>query len=74
MFQEDIFKLLLMVLLMANDGDGCDHNYGRINEILIFCMLLGAGNNNPCCRGDNNHRHRHHNECGCERNNRITTF
>jgi len=59
MFEGDIFRLLMIVLLMANDGGNDRDTFKRLNEVLIVCLLMGSCNmpNDPCgCRRDN---------CGC---------
>lgn len=44
MEQEEIFRLLLLVLLMGNqDSDDCT-TFGRLNSILIIGLLLQLGN------------------------------
>lgn len=44
MGQEEIFRLLLLVLLMGNqDSDECT-TFGRLNNILIIGLLLQSGN------------------------------
>ena len=46
MFQDDIFKLLLGCLLIANESGGCGENFGKLNEIIIMSLLI----NSSCCR------------------------
>ena len=56
MEQVDIFKLLLIVLLLSSrqlaslDEDDNEDNfsYTAINDLLIFAMLLGGFGNNDC--------------------------
>ena len=44
MEQEEIFRLLLLVLLMGNqDSDDCT-TFGWLNNILIIGLLLQLGN------------------------------
>ena len=44
MEQEEIFRQLLLVLLMGNqDSDDCT-TFGRLNNILIIGLLLQLGN------------------------------
>jgi len=65
MFEDDIFKLLLIVLLLANDSNGNSREtFSRLNEIIIICLLMGACNTsrNECGCGDT---------CRCNENNRF---
>ena len=54
MNQDDIFKLLLIVLLLANrqlsnaSEDNDDFSYASINDLLIFAMLLGGFGEKDC--------------------------
>ncbi len=57
MNQDEIFKLLLLILLMSNERDNCPNvcpasGFSNINEIIIITLLLNAcsGNNS----GNNN--------------------
>ena len=73
MFEDDIFKLLLIVLLLANEsGDNSRETFGRLNEIIIICLLMGACNaqRRECgCGG------RCGENCACRDNhNRQTSF
>lgn len=46
MGQEDIFKLLLVILLLANgDEDNCSL-VGNINQIIIIVLLIMSVNDN----------------------------
>ncbi len=58
MSQDEIFKLLLLILLMSNEKDNCpptcqNNGFSNINEIIIITLLLNAcsgnsfGNNSP---------------------------
>ena len=65
MLEDDIFKLLLVVLLLANESGGASQDtFRRLNEILIVCMLMGASNSAPCCSP---RRDRCNDGCGCDR-------
>ena len=49
MGQEDIFRLLLLVLLMSNESS-CDGSvYGNLNEILIIGLLIGLNSDDSGC-------------------------
>jgi len=64
MFEDDIFKILLVVLLLANENGGNDRDmYRRLNEILIICMLMGSG-----CAPDPCGCARRRDRCGCGNN------
>lgn len=62
MNQEDIFKLLLIVLLLANkelsrnsDDESETFSYTSLNDILIFFMLLrGFDNGNATTHNNEN--------------------
>ena len=41
MGQEEIFRLLLLVLLLSNESSDECSAYGGLNEILIIGLLLG---------------------------------
>lgn len=41
MSQEEIFRLLLLVLLMSNEDSAETSTYGKMNDILIIGLLLG---------------------------------
>ncbi len=59
MDQNDIFRLLLIVLLLANrqlsqtsdDADDESFSYTSINDLLIFAMLLGGFGDNDTNKG-----------------------
>lgn len=65
MNQEDIFRLLLIVLLLANrqlasndgededDGDDEDFSYTSINNLLIFAMLTQLFDGTSCSEHKN---------------------
>lgn len=73
MFEDDIFKLLLIVLLIANEsGDNGRDTYRRLNEILIVCMLMGINSNHDPCGGCNPRRDRCECRNGCD--DRLTSF
>lgn len=48
MGQDEIFTILLVILLLANE----DASSERINEIVILGLLLGFRQNNNCNRTD----------------------
>lgn len=48
MGQDEIFTILLVILLLANE----DASSERINEIVILGLLLGFRQNNTCNRTD----------------------
>ncbi len=53
MDQDEIFKLLLIILLMSNERDNCPNacpasGFSNINEIIIITLLLNA------CSGNSN--------------------
>lgn len=53
MNQNDIFNLLLIVLLLSNEKENgaasCGTVYGNLNEILLVGLLLGSTGNNSSC-------------------------
>ncbi len=67
MNQDDIFNLLLLILLMSNERDNdtdsdCRSARGSLNELIIASMLMGSCNsrdatsttrNDPCGRTRN---------------------
>lgn len=59
MNQDEIFKLLLIILLLSNekDNDGCErgcNRYSNLNEIILVCLLMNACNGNNGCPNLNN--------------------
>lgn len=65
MNQDDIYNLLLLLLLMSNERDGDDANTcrstrGSLNELIIASLLLNSCNNGgtasttPTCPNRNN--------------------
>lgn len=72
MNQDDIYNLLLLILLMSNERENDTENTtrsarGSLNELIIASMLMSNCNSrdNQCC--DNN-------DCRCSRNNENATF
>ena len=51
MNQDEIFKLLLLILLLSNEKDNCtvtncNSGFSNINEIIIITLLLNACSGN----------------------------
>ena len=69
MRQNDIFQLLLIILLISNGHDNdCDDDcgpFGNINSIIIVVLLLTAGG----LFGEGRHDRRR--DCGCGDNCRC---
>ena len=76
MNQDEIYNLLLLVLLMSNSRDGSDSglsNQGSVNELILASMLLNSLNNGNGDNDDDSDGRR----CSCSRrnqNNGNTTF
>lgn len=76
MDQDDIYNLLLLLLLMSNERSNCDcenscgNTRGSINELILASMLL-----NSCNSRDNSVSAQNDNNGGCgRRRNGNTTF
>lgn len=54
MQQDEIFKLLLIILLLCNEKSNCSDGtgYSSLNEIIIICLLMNTGRND-CCNNNN---------------------
>ena len=76
MDQDEIYNLLLLVLLMSNsrgDSDSGLSNQGSVNELILASMLLNNLNNGGGDDNDDSNGRR----CSCSRrnqNNGNTTF
>ena len=77
MDQDEIYNLLLLVLLMSNSRDGNDtglSTQGSVNELILASMLLNSLNGRSSGDDDDDSDNR---RCSCSRrnqNNGNTTF
>ncbi len=69
---DDIFRLLMIVLLLTNNSDTGD--FSSINDAVIAALLASScnsgGNGNSGCNCANNQNSR----CGCPGTNTNTSF
>ncbi len=64
---DDIFRILLIILLLTNGNDNCD--FTSVNEAVIAALLLSS------CNGANNNNCNRNRGCGCGCNvNSNTSF
>ena len=69
MGQNEIFKLLLIILLLISNNRDCDDNcrgvVGDLNQIIIIVLLLGLIPTRDCCDrncGDRNNNNGFNND------------